>query len=102
MSSKVSKETTIELSTGTTVDVEIEVFGEYDSQFGADADGNRGQGRWLIDSHAHTYDDALVLTSEEFDELCEKVEEIVYENEWDFDSAEEEDEDDADNADWIF
>ena len=91
------EEKTFELSTGTTVDVEVEVFGIYDGMFGADADGNRGQGRWLVDSHGYSTGDGISLTSEEEEELDEKIEEFVYDKEWDFDNAEESDEDeDAD------
>lgn len=99
MSTTVTKEQDVELSSGRTVSVDIEIFGIYDSQFGADADGNRGQGRWLIDSHGYTIteDD---LTPEEETELDEKVEEIVYDGEWDFDNAEPDDEDD-DHADYF-
>lgn len=92
MSAMLTKEQDIELSTGTTVAVEIEVFGIYDAQFGADADGNRGQGRWMIDSHGYSTDASL--TQEEEEELDEKVEEIVYDGEWDFENAEEDEEDD--------
>jgi hypothetical protein len=86
----INKEANIELSTGTTIDVEIEIFGIYDSQFGADADGNRGEGRWLVDSHGYSVSDNVSLTSEEEDELDEKIEELVYEADHDWTLAAEE------------
>jgi hypothetical protein len=85
----INKDMNIELSTGTTIDVEVEVFGIFDSQFGADADGNRGEGRWLIDSHGYSVSDNVSLTAEEEDELDEKIEEIVYDGQWDFANADD-------------
>jgi len=92
------KDMSIELSTGTTIDVEITVEGVYDGMFGADADGNRGVGRWMVDNHSYMYmvSDNVSLTSEEDDELDEKIEEIVYEGDWDFEAASDEDDEDAD------
>jgi hypothetical protein len=91
----INKDVNVELSTGTTIEVEIEVFGIYDSQFGADTDGNRGEGRWLIDSHGYSISDNISLTDEEEDELDEKIEEIVYDGQWDFANVE----DDSDDED---
>lgn len=94
--STINKETEIELSTGRTIAVELEVVGLYDSHYGADADGNRGQGRWLIDSHGYSISDDFELTEEEANELDEKVEELVYEGEWDFEAADSNEDDDLD------
>jgi len=81
----------------------VKVHGIYDTMFGADADGNRGQGRWLVDSHEYDLDDDTfqMLSEEEVTELEERIEELVYEGSWDFEHAEE-DEDDESDAGWVW
>lgn len=97
--SRVNKEKEIELSSGKLVTVQIEVEGTYDANYGADVDGNRGVGRWLIDSHSYEVGDTEEeLTSEEFDEIDEKVEALVYDGDWDFESPDLDDEDADDDT----
>lgn len=93
--STITKECEVELSTGRTVAVSLEVEGIYDSHYGADADGNRGQGRWMVDSHSYEVETEDELSEEETAELDEKVEELVYEGDWDFDTAHNERDDDS-------
>lgn len=81
------KEREIELSSGKLIVVHLEVDGIYDADFGADADGARAVGRWLVDSHSYEFDTEDELTEEEESELVDKVEEIVYESVWDFENA---------------
>lgn len=80
-----TKEVEIELKDGKVVDTLIEVNGIWDQEFGADADGNRAQGQWLRESWSHEHNETL--TEDEESELNERVEEIVFEEEWDFASA---------------
>lgn len=93
-----TKNETIELSSGRSIDVEITIEAHNESDYGADADGNRGINTWFIEGHSCKYDDDIELTEEEVSELEDKLENIVYENDaWDFDSASEKDEDDYDD-----
>jgi hypothetical protein len=83
----IHREREIELLSGKTVTVDIEVEGIYDSHYGADGDGGRGVGRWLIDSHSYVIDTEETLTDDEESEIDGIVEELVYEGEWDWESA---------------
>lgn len=83
------KEHEIELSDGQSIECSIEVDGYLDENFGADADGNRGEARWLIDSWSHTHQEEL--SDDDQAELDEKIEEYVFEQTWDFDNAPERD-----------
>ena len=49
MTSRVEKEISVELKSGKIVTVEVTAIGSYDSNYGADADGNRGMGVWFLD-----------------------------------------------------
>jgi hypothetical protein len=91
----ITREFEIELSDGRTINVSVTVEGEYESDYGADADGNRGVGTWFVSGHSFEADEALT-PSEEY-EVSEKVDELVSDESWDFDSAEDEySEDDGD------
>ena len=79
----------IDLDEGKTVSVEIDVIGLYDARLGADADGRRGEGTWLVDSHGYSITSDEELTDEETSELEEKIEEIVDDGDFDFESASE-------------
>ena len=100
---KVTKEfEEIELSSGKTVTLEITVTGVYDARYGADADGNRGVGTWLIEDasyETHSDDD---LDDDDKAEIESRVESIVDSEDWDFDNASEEDEEDLDDEDDLF
>lgn len=85
-----TKEKEIELSDGTTVEGTIEVDGFLDENFGADADGNRGEARWLVDGWSFTHEEEL--SDDQQAELDEEVERIVFEETWDFENAGERDE----------
>ncbi len=81
-----TKNVDIELDSGRIIPVEIEVTGIFDSHYGADADGGKMQGRWLVDSHSYDIQSDDELTKEESEELEEAVEGLVYDTSWDFDS----------------
>jgi hypothetical protein len=74
-----------------TIDVTITVNGVYDPHAGADADGNRGHAEWFIDETSCHFDPEG-LTAKEIEEIKEKVEKIIEESDWDFDSACEDEE----------
>lgn len=99
--STITKTKTIDLSSGTNVEVEITVNGCNDPNYGADIDGNRGTSVWFIDSHSYELtDEDIELTSEEEQELDDEIEKIVYESEeWDFEEASEDYDDDDDYED---
>jgi hypothetical protein len=79
----------IDLDEGKTVSVEIDIAGLYEPRYGADADGKRGDGIWLVDSHTYTVNSEEELTDDETAELEEKIEELVYDGDWDFEAASE-------------
>ena len=81
------KEVEIDFADDKTIDVVIKVEGYLDLH-GADADGNRGEPAWLVDSWKADYDKEG-LTEKETSEIEEKVEEIVLEESWDFETASE-------------
>lgn len=87
----------VELPSGKVVNLTITVTGTHEANYGADADGNRGVSKWLIDSFTHEVtSDEDELDHEDHDQIAEKVEEMVYEEDWDFEAADDEDEDDED------
>jgi hypothetical protein len=86
--STINVEREIDLDNGTIVTVELEIEGTFDANYGADADGNRGVGRWLVESHSYEVSSEDELSDDEESEVKEKVEELVYDSDWDFDQAE--------------
>jgi hypothetical protein len=98
----VTKEFEIELDNGNVVNVSITVEGDYEANYGADADGNRGVGMWFISDHSYEILDDSELSDSETAELAEKVEEKVSDEDWDFDTAQDDEEVDSyDNDDYF-
>lgn len=90
-----SKDLDIELDDGTEISCTVHVTGTLDENYGADADGNRGVSRWIVESHEveHTED----LTEEQQSELDDKIEVKVDETDWDFDNAGDQDDEPSDD-----
>lgn len=86
----------IELVTGKTVTVHVEVEGLYDSRYGADADGNRGVGKWLVDGLDYEIESEDELNSDELEEVDVEVENLVYGGDFDFETASNDDDEEGD------
>jgi len=86
---EVTREFELELKDGRTVNVTVTVEGSHDPDYGADADGNRGVSMWFIEDHSYEADEEL--NAEEKKEVDALVDSLVDEEEWDFDSADEDD-----------
>lgn len=88
MSNRVTKSLTIELNSGKSFEVDVTAVGLYDSNWGADADGNRGMGVWLLEDLEYdlpdTDDEGLRLTNEEMIELATQVELKANDQAWVF------------------
>lgn len=97
----ITKEREVDLSTGKTVTVHLEIEGIYDSHFGADADGNRGVGRWLVEGHSYEIETEDDLSDDETSELDGLVEEIVYDGTWDFENADPDDDADFESDEYF-
>lgn len=76
--SYVKKDISVELSNGSEITTEVEFVGDYDSNYGADADGNRGIGVWFCDEENYILrskdDDGNILSEEqkkEYEKLLE-------------------------------
>lgn len=87
----VTKEFEVELDDSNVVNVSVTVEGDYESNYGADADGRGGTGMWFISDHSYEVIDGTDLSEEESAELAAKVSDLVDDEEWDFDSASEPD-----------
>lgn len=71
--SKVTKEITVTLKSGKKVTAEYTAVFYYDSNYGADADGNRGMPMWFLDdcypaAEIKTDDEGVELSKEEIEE----------------------------------
>lgn len=85
---EITKEFEVELKDGRTVNVTVTVEGSHDPDYGADADGNRGVSMWFIEGHSYEADEEL--NSADKVEVDALVDSLVDDEEWDFDSADEE------------
>ncbi len=92
--SELSKEFELELKDDRLVNVTITVKGDYESDYGGDADGNRGVGAWFINSHSYEADEELLDQNKLEVDLM--VEELVNDEDWDFDEIEEDHQRDED------
>ncbi len=77
------------LDSGKVVTVDLTIVGEYDPNYGADADGNRGSSMWFIEHFSYELQSDEEIDQEEKEELDEKVEDFVYAESWDFESGSE-------------
>ena len=78
----------IELESGKVVDITVSVTGIHDAHYGADADGGRGVKRWFIVSLKHEVScEDGELDEKDQAEVFEKIEELVYEDDWDFEEV---------------
>lgn len=91
MKKTISRNLTIETKADKIVKVEVHVEGQYDSHFGADADGSRGTGRWhIIDVKFEVPDfdyDGYPISQNEKNEVEKLVGEKVDAQSWDFGSV---------------
>lgn len=86
--SSLNKAFTVELESGKILTVEVTASGYFESDYGADADGNRGVGMWFVDDIEYTLpkvdEKGEVLTDEELDELDEVLNEEIDNFTWEF------------------
>lgn len=90
------KDVEIELADGTTVEAKLVVTGVFDEMFNSEASKGE-QGAWLVESWKAKKEEDLDEDQE--DEFDEKIEEIVFTEKWDWESALDADEDDEDEED---
>lgn len=88
MSNSVTKTLTVELNSGKSFEIDVEADGEYDRNYGADADGNRGEATWFLAGWSWPIpdkdSDGNLLTDEEKNELELKLNEKVDKEDWEF------------------
>ena len=82
------KDLTVYTNNDKSVTVNVEVRAYLDSHYGADADGNRGTRKWLIDDVIfevpNTDDDGYPLSQDEKNQVEKLVDEKVGSESWDF------------------
>lgn len=91
-----TKDVEIELSNGITVEAKLKVTGMYDDLCNADTNSKDVQGAWLVDSWKTEHD--VELDEDEEIEFNEKVEEIVFEEKWDFENSGDSDDEEEDEV----
>ena len=83
-----TKAFTVELESGKVVTVEVTASAEFDSSYGADADGNRGMGMYFMDDVEYTLpkvdEKGEALTDDEMDELDNALNEEIDGYSWEF------------------
>jgi hypothetical protein len=88
MKNEMTKELTVELESGKTFEIEVTATGVYDSNYGADADGNRGMALWFLDEVAFdlpkTDEDGNILTIDELHELDVKLNKLALDEDWEW------------------
>jgi hypothetical protein len=91
-----TKEFEIELEDGTEVTVEITMEAYVEKNYGADADGNRGEDLWFLDGppQLEITDCRTVLSKEQRQELKDKIDSLVAKTDWNFEEDEREYQDD--------
>ena len=93
----------IELSSGKIVNISVSVSGIHEANYGADIDGNRGVSRWFIDDFEFeaSCEDGELDDAEQA-EVAEKVEELVFDDDWDFEGEAKELDSDEDFDEGLF
>lgn len=70
------------------VTADIVVYGVYENDYGADADGNRGVAAWFIEDYEYVVpdvdDEGHKLSDEEHETLKGMVQDFIENNDWDF------------------
>lgn len=103
--SQITKELTIELDDGREFTIEVTATASYDSNYGADADGNRGMGVWDREDDEFTIPDVDAegyrLDSVEKEELEKKLNLEIERQDWDFSSADEKEYEPEDEPDFF-
>lgn len=73
------------------VTVDIVVYGVYESDYGADADGNRGISAWFIEDYEYMIpdvsDDGTQLETVQKEKLKLVVQNLIENHDWDFEEA---------------
>lgn len=87
--STISREITVELDSGQSVTLEVEVYGNFEENYGADSDGNRGISTWFIDDIEYELpdfdDNGQELTAEQKVEACVLIDNQISRERWNFD-----------------
>jgi hypothetical protein len=92
MSATIRKHYEIQLSSGLLTDVDVEIKGVYESDYGADRDGNRGKGMWLVEDVDYDFPISGIneegkwklLSTEDYTELTKLVDEEIDKDDLDF------------------
>ncbi len=88
MKSEITKDLTVELDDGREFIILTTAIGIYDSNYGADADGDRGVGVWIHDDTTFALpekdSDGYRLDSVELEELENKLNEKIDQTDWEF------------------
>jgi hypothetical protein len=86
MKSSVNRTWTVKLKSKKLVTVDAVIMGVYDSSYGADADGNRGMGVWLVEDAEfevpEVADDGTPLTNQEMAEIEDLINSNINEDEF--------------------
>ncbi len=92
--SQITKELKVELKDGREFTIEVTANAEWDSNYGADADGNRGMGVWERSEDDYTLpeidSEGYHLDSVETEELETKLQAEIEKQDWDFPEDEKE------------
>ena len=86
------------------VTVDIVVYGVCESNYGADADGNRGINAWFVEDYEYTIpdasDDGTPLETIQKEKLKLIIQDLAENHDWDFDAARDSVRDDEEHPLW--
>lgn len=88
---EIQKDFTIVTDSNKIATIEVLAHGYYESDYGADADGNRGVPTWFLDGFTYdiptAFDDGSLLSDDEKTEVKAILERETFAADWDFENG---------------